>query len=193
MTDGLVISRFLTATSYATPEDTFTAPLENSDPEGYDFSTLLNTFGEQQTQGGFRDYFSFSEWLGGHDEDHHEGTSCVTLEYGEASAQKVRDMLPELGFACYEIETRNGSSDTVLFAFPVAERLDHQDTTRAASLIAEMLEAPGLKKHSFLYTYFWRFRHGGSITYHQGKPFSRNVITAANDAGIYVQIKRWMR
>ena len=193
MTSNPIISRFLTATSYASPEDKLTAPIVNTDPEHYDFMTVLNTYAEHQTQGGFKDYFSFSDWCAGHDKDHHEGTSCVTLEYKEASAQKVRDMLPELGFACYEIETRNGRSDTVLFAFPVAEWLDHEDTTRAASLIAAMLETTGLKKHSFLYTYFFRFRTNAAISFHEGALFSRKVIAAANEAKIYVELKTWLR
>ena len=103
MTTSPVISRFLTATSYAIPEDKMSAPIANNDPTHYDFMTVLKTYSEHQTQGGFRDYFSFSDWCAGHDKDHHEGTSCVTLEYKEASAQKVRDMLPELGFACYAV------------------------------------------------------------------------------------------
>lgn len=193
MIENLVISRFLTATSYATPEDVLSAPISNDDPAGYDFFTVLETYQQHQTEGGFKDLFSFSRWVGGHDEDHHEGTSLITLEYREDAAQKVRDMLPELGLACYEIDTQNGRSKTVLFAFPVAEPLDHTETTRAASLIAEMLEATGLKRHSFLYTYFWRFRHNGSITFHEGVPFSRKIITAAFDAQVYVEIKRWMR
>jgi hypothetical protein len=193
MTDGPVISRFLSADSHSAPEETLSAPIINDDPDGYDFHAVLKTYAEHQTLAGYRNQFSFSAWDGGHDKDHHEGTSCVTLEYKEASAQKVRDMLPELGFACYEIETRNGRSDTVLFAFPVAEWLDHEDTTRAASLIAAMLETTGLKKHSFLYTYFFRFRTNAAITFHEGALFSRKVIAAANEAKIYVELKTWLR
>lgn len=193
MSNHPAVSRFLTATSYATPEDTFTAPITSSDPEAYDFLTLLRTYSEHQTLGGLRDYFSFSYWDGGHDEYHHDGTTCVTLEYGKDAAAKVRQMLPQLGFSAYEIDTRNGRSDTVLFAFPVSERLDHDETTRAASLIAEALECTGLKNHSFLYTYFFRFRHGGAVSFHEGALVSRKFLTAANEAGVFVELKRWMR
>lgn len=192
MTDP-VISRFLTATSYATPEDTFTAPVTKSDPTGYDFLTLLKTYSEHQTKGGYKDYFSFSKWDGGHDEYHHDGTTLLTLEYKATSAAKVRAALPSLGFAAYEIDTRSGRSDTVLFAFPVSEDLDHTDTTRAASLIAEALECTGLVNHSFLYTYFFRFRHGGNVSFHEGATVNRKWIAAANDAGVYVEIKKWCR
>lgn len=60
MTDGLVISRFLSAGSHAKPEDTLTAPIINDDPDGYDFLTVLKTYAEHQTLGRSRDRVSFS-------------------------------------------------------------------------------------------------------------------------------------
>lgn len=188
MTD-LILSRFLAARDTSTPEDTCTAPITTSDPEGYDFLTVLKTYSEHQTLHGYKHYFSFAEWNGGHDEWCHVGTSCITLEYKADSAQKVRDMLPELGFAAYEIETRNGRSDTVLFAFPCKERLGSIDTTRAASLIAEALESGGLVKHSFLYSYFFHFRNHGSVRFHEGALVNKAFLTAA--AKVFVKIERW--
>jgi hypothetical protein len=193
MANNPVISRFLTATSWASPEETLTAPITTSDPEAYDFLTILKTYAEHQTLATQQDYFSLSKWDGGHDEYHHDGTTCVTLEYKADSAAKVRSMLPHLGFAAYEIETRNGRANTVLFAFPVSEPLDHLETTRAASLIAEALECTGLKNHSFLYTYFFRFRPSGTVAFHEGALVSRKFLAAANDAKLFVEIKRWMR
>lgn len=193
MAHNLVISQFVKATSCASPEQSIEAPITKSDPDGYDFLDVLRTYAEHQTASPTKDYFSFSRWNNGHDEYHHDGTTCVTLEYKADAAAKVRATLPELGFSAYEIETRNGRSNTVLFAFPVSEPLDPQDTTRAASLIAEALSCTGLINHSFLYTYFFRFRQDAKVAFHQDRTMSRNFIKAANEEGIFVELRKWMR
>jgi hypothetical protein len=186
---NLTISRFLSAHDTSKPEDTHHAPIATSDEEAYDFLTLIRTHGEHQSECGLKHLFSFSEWDGGHDEWCHVGASCVTLEYKLAAAQAVRDMLPELGLAAYEIETKAGRSDAVLFAFPCKEALGSIDVTRAASLIAEALECDGLIKSSFLYTYFFRFRHNGTVRFHEGSLVSKAFLQSASK--VFVKIEKW--
>lgn len=192
--DNLTICRFITATADATPEDVCSAPLHNDDPTKYDFLTLLTTFAEHQEAGGFNDYFSLSKWSGGHSEYHHEGTTCLTLEYKEDKATEVRAALKDLEYAFYEIPTKAGRSKSVLFAIPLEKHLDHTDTTRAASIVAESVGATGLVKNSFLYTYFFRFRSGaGPVTYNDGKPVPARLVGWANKNRIITNLKAFIR
>ena len=187
----LTISRFLTATSTAKPDSQFTAPIHDDGTVGYDARDLIATYAEQQFEGGFSNYFSFSRWDGSHDMEGHQGTTALTLEYDLAHVDRVRDALATLPLAYYEIPTIAGRSKAVLFAFPVEEALDWTDTTRAASLIAQTIEQGGLFPNSFLYTYFFRFRDGGPITFRDGVLMSRAFIDEAH--GIITRIKAFVR
>ena len=186
------IERFLSASMTARALDTITAPLFHDDPS-QTILDALNLYQALQGAEGRNDYFSLSRWSGGHSEYHHEGTSCLTLEYDEAHAPAVKAALVELEFAHFVIPTKVGRSNAFLFAIPCKDELDHTDTTRAASLVAELIEQGGLFEDSFKYTYFFRFRTDQEITFTPGKLMDSQFVRDANNAGIKVFIKRWIR
>lgn len=189
----LRLSRFVSAQNYDTPQDVCEAVVWNEDPDGYDMLTVLNTYAEHQTESGCKDYFSFSRWIGGHDEGSHDGTTALTLEYKADREEAVRAKLLEYGFCFYEVQTRSGRTDCALFAVPIDDDVDHTDTTRAASILADAIGIDGLTANSFLYTWFFRFKHGYAVQFTDGTPFERKLIRQANDVGFYTEIKRFFR
>jgi hypothetical protein len=190
------VARFLTATAAAKPEDTITAPLFYDDPTET-FLDALKLYqalqGDETDSNSRKDYFSLSRWNGGHTEYHHEGTSCLTLEYDTVHAPVVKAALEELEMSHYVIPTKSGRKKTFLFAIPCVDGLDVTDTTRAASLIAELIQQSGLVHNSWLYTYFFRFRTDQEITFTPGKLMTSQFVRDANSAKVKCFIHTWSR
>jgi hypothetical protein len=187
----LVISRFTSAVANAEPVEALTAPLREPDPHLYSFETILDTYADHQRGQKVRDFFSFSIWDGSHDLDGHRATTLITLEYDLDAVEDVRAALAEMEFAHFEIATKAGRKNVVLFAFPLLDHLSFRDTTRAASLIAAMVGVKGVVDHSWLYTYFFKFRDEGPVQYRDGRFVGQDFLESAE--GVFVQMKDYVR
>lgn len=188
---ALVISRFTSAAKAASPAEEFGAHLQPTPEIEYAFETILDACVEAQTTQSKKDYFSFSVWDGGHDLEAHRATTLITLEYHEDAVDDVRAALAEMEFAHFEFATRSDRKDVVMFAFPLLDHLDYRDTTRAASLIAAMVGVKGVVEHSWLYTYFFKFRGSDPVQYRDGKFVGRDFMEGAE--GIFVQVQDYVR
>ncbi|NML04250.1 hypothetical protein [Sphingomonas sp. G-3-2-10] len=188
---ALVISRFTSADKAATPAEEFGAHLQPTAEIEYAFETILDACAEAQAGQTKKDYFSFSVWDGGHDLEGHRSTTLITLEYHVDAVDDVREALAEMEFAHFEFATKADRKNVVMFAFPLLDHLDYKDTTRAASLIAAMVGVKGVVQHSWLYTYFFKFRGTDPVQYRDGNFVGRDFIEAAE--GVFVQMKDYVR
>ncbi|MBV2150206.1 hypothetical protein KRZ98_18380 [Sphingobium sp. AS12] len=183
----LSTSSFATATQKSTPIETFFAPFHEDEwDRDYDVQTILQAQADQRTTTGESLLHSFSVWDGEHTAFAHDGATMSHLEYTVEAANKVRATLIAAEIAHYEIETKASRKDAVMFAFPLAELLDHKEVMRLASLIADCIGVKGIFKNSYLSTYFFRFRKGAQVIKRNGNYMGRNFIEEQN--GVFVKM-----
>ena len=184
------ISRFLTATTNSKPELAFTAPVEPQDGE-HSFKQILEALAEHDSETGQFHYFSLSRWDEGHSSWSHDGTTCITLEFNEEAANIVRETLMLSDIMHYEFPTKAGRKKAVMFALPSEDHFDHEETTRAASLIMNAIKVKGLLQNSYLSTYFFRFRKDAKIEQRGTVMLNRDFVD--DSRGVFVTLREWVK
>lgn len=185
------ISRFAEASANSTSiEEPFTAPVEQIGDE-FNFLTVLQALAGLRTLSGADYFHTFSIWNGGHGSWAHDGSTCITLEYREKAAAAVRAVLIDADILHYEFKTKASRSNAVMFAFPIADHLDSDDTMRAASLIADAIAVKGVMKSSYQHTYFFRFRDGAEVVQRGSEMLARDIVD--DNRGKFVRIKDWVK
>ena len=183
------ISRFATATKHSEPDIAFTAPVEAATGE-HNFKQVLEALADYRTESGVDHYFSFSRWDEGHSSWSHNGTTCITLEFEDQAARLVREILIGADILHYEFPTKAKRKNAIMFALPSEDHFDHEETTRAASLIMNEIAVKGLLPCSYLSTYFFRFRKGAKIEQRGSIMLHRGFVD--DSAGVFVTLKEWL-
>lgn len=187
-----VLSRFASASASGKmiDESAFTAPAIQGPADDYDFLTILNTAAEYRTESGVSHYHSFSLFGDGHNSAAHIGTSCLHLAYPEDIASAVSAMATDADLFHYNVPIMANRKKANLLAFPSTDHFNHSDTTRAASLLAQMIGVKGVLPNSYLSTYFWTFQKDAIVTQSGSVLMNREIIE--DNHGLFVQMKDYL-
>ena len=151
--------------------EVYQAPIYSTDPRQWSALEFLNALSEHPNA-----EFNFADWKEqrGYPLIH---ATALTLEYAAARTSRIVTALSDLQQTFYMVPTQANGQNTTLFLFPLEEPVkSYRTIRRAASLIAEYLEADGLTPDCLLPRHCFKMRPDLPIHYREGELLNATVM-----------------
>ena len=162
--------------------EVYQAPIYSTDPRQWSALEFLNALSEHPNA-----EFNFADWKEqrGYPLIH---ATALTLEYVASQTSRIVTALSDLQQTFYVIPTQENAT---LFLFPLEQPVkSYRTIRRAASLIAEYLEADGLTPNSYLPSHRFKLRPDLPIHYREGE-LLRAETMLKEATGILTKIERF--
>ena len=165
--------------------EVYQAPIYSTDPRQWSALEFLNALSEHPNA-----EFNFADWKEqrGYPLIH---ATALTLEYAAAQTSRIVTALSDLQQTFYMVPTQANGQNTTLFLFPLEEPVkSYRTIRRAASLIAEYLEADGLTPNSYLPSHRFKLRPDLPIHYREAELLNVDEMVIEG-RGLMTQIERF--